>query len=94
MSEIRDCPDCGTPLLTLQGFDGIVVSHECSQCDWRTPMRTLVDAVLSTLWERRPYKHDLAAFVGEEPGGYEEMLQEMESCAAAALKKYKVELAP
>ena len=86
--KLRDCPVCKTPLLTLQGFENVVVKRECVECDWKTPMRELVEAVMATLWERRPYKHALADFQGSQSGGYEEMLQEMESYAADVFKKF------
>jgi hypothetical protein len=90
--DIRDCPKCESPLLVLYGFDGVVVSHECAECDWKTPLRELVASVLFTLTERRPYKHDLSKFEDEHPGGYEEMLQTMEWHAVEALKRHGVSL--
>lgn len=92
MTESRDCPNCGTPLLVLDGFSGVVVSHECVQCSWKTPLRELVDHTIFTLFERRPFKHDLPKMQEDYPGGYEEMLQEMESYAADVLGKFGVKL--
>lgn len=55
----------------------------------REKAREVVDAVLSTLWERRPFKHDLAKMYAEDQsatdreegrGGslWEEMMETME----------------
>ncbi len=56
----------------------------------RNQAREVVEAVLATLWERRPFKHDLAQMQGEESELWNEMMSGMED----AVMKECAKLAP
>ncbi len=56
----------------------------------RSQAAKLVNAALSTLWERRPFKWDLAKFEGEEPELWKEMMQTMQDDVVWAASKLRL----
>lgn len=69
----------------------------------RDQARVMVEAVMSTLWERRPFKHDLGTMMWKDAteedqeagrGGplWQEMMQEMENSVARVVTRWENEM--
>ncbi len=56
----------------------------------RAQAAKLVNAALSTLWERRPFKWDLAKFEGEQPELWKEMMQTMQDDVIDAAEPMRI----